>query len=197
MIISPFYFINYRSTRMFAILWEYVWQDQIVSIRTISFWPNLFKIDLTQLKLVNEFIILNFCQLFSCQLSLSLFHIQIIAALTSLTKLLELLFHIKVSNYVHEGTSRIASHMLNEIVKSISSTASMIYEHYKSVLRFCLHSLSFSVATHLVNQHYKACIRRGNAKEVICYIACTHIVGATGTTAGGAATGQVFTVLQF
>jgi len=44
--------------------------------------------------------------------------------------------------------------------------------------------------THLVNQHYKACIRRGNAKEVICYIACTHIVGATGTTAGGAATGQ-------
>ena len=124
------------------------------------------------------------------------FYIQIIAALTFLTKLLELLFHIKVSNYVHEGTSRIASHMLNEIVKSISSTASMIYEHYKSVLRFCLHSLSFSVATHLVNQHYKACIRRGNAKEVICYIACTHIVGATGTTAGGAATGQVFTVYQ-
>ena len=49
----------------------------------------------------------------------------------------------------------------------------------------------------MVNQHYKACIRRGNAKEVICYIACTHIVGATGTTAGGAATGQVFTVPQF
>ena len=45
--------------------------------------------------------------------------------------------------------------------------------------------------THLANQHYKACIRRGNGKEIICYIACTHIVGASGATAGGSVTSQV------
>jgi len=44
--------------------------------------------------------------------------------------------------------------------------------------------------THLVNQHYKICIRRGNGKEVICYIPCTNVAGTTGTTAGNAATAQ-------
>jgi len=35
-------------------------------------------------------------------------------------------------------------------------------------------------ATHLANQHYTACIRRGNGKEVICYIPCTHTDGESG-----------------
>jgi len=43
-------------------------------------------------------------------------------------------------------------------------------------------------ATHLANQHYKACIRQGAGKEVICYIPCTHIAGAG--TAENAPTSQ-------
>ena len=37
--------------------------------------------------------------------------------------------------------------------------------------------------THLANQHYKVCFRRGNGKEVICYIPCTSIVGSSGDVA--------------
>ena len=37
-----------------------------------------------------------------------------------------------------------------------------------------------SVAVHLANQHYKICFRRGNGKEVICYIPCTSISGLGG-----------------
>jgi len=44
--------------------------------------------------------------------------------------------------------------------------------------------------THLVNQHYKICMRRGNGKEVICYAPCTLVTGTTGTTAGAAASAQ-------
>ena len=53
------------------------------------------------------------------------------------------------------------------------------------------YDLLFFIVTHLVNQHYKICIRRGNGKEVICYIPCTNVAGTTGTTAGNAATAQV------
>ena len=53
------------------------------------------------------------------------------------------------------------------------------------------YDLLYFIVTHLVNQHYKICIRRGNGKEVICYIPCTNVAGTTGTTAGNAATAQV------
>ena len=39
---------------------------------------------------------------------------------------------------------------------------------------------NISVGVHLANQHYKVCFRRGNGKEVICYIPCTSITGAGG-----------------
>jgi len=50
-------------------------------------------------------------------------------------------------------------------------------------------TVTYKVA-HLVNQHYKICIRRGNGKEVICYTPCTRQVGESSGTAGVAATGQ-------
>ena len=34
-------------------------------------------------------------------------------------------------------------------------------------------------------------MRRGNGKEIICYIPCTSVAGTTGTTAGAAASAQV------
>lgn len=42
---------------------------------------------------------------------------------------------------------------------------------------------------HLSNQHYKACIRRANASNYICYAPCTSSNGAGGT-AGSAVTAQ-------
>jgi len=44
--------------------------------------------------------------------------------------------------------------------------------------------------THLINQHYKICFRRGNGKEILCMIPCSFTVGETGTIEGGAATSQ-------
>ena len=38
----------------------------------------------------------------------------------------------------------------------------------------------FLDAVHLANQHYKACVRRGNGKEAICYVPCTSIAGDDG-----------------
>jgi len=43
---------------------------------------------------------------------------------------------------------------------------------------------------HLHDQHYKICIRRGNGKEINCYIPCTAIVGVSGNTAGNVPTNQ-------
>lgn len=40
-------------------------------------------------------------------------------------------------------------------------------------------TITYNFATHLANQHYKACIRKGNGKEVICYVPCSSIVGAS------------------
>jgi len=34
-------------------------------------------------------------------------------------------------------------------------------------------AITYNYAIHLVNQHYKACIRRANSYEVICYAQCT------------------------
>ena len=48
----------------------------------------------------------------------------------------------------------------------------------------------FLDAVHLANQHYKACIRRGNGKEAICYIPCTSVDGEDGG-ANTAVTAQV------
>lgn len=45
-------------------------------------------------------------------------------------------------------------------------------------------------AIHLANQHYKTCIRRGNGKEVICYIACTSNNGEDDSIAGNVVTDQ-------
>ena len=49
----------------------------------------------------------------------------------------------------------------------------------------------FLDAVHLANQHYKACVRRGNGKEAICYVPCTSIAGDDGGTNGDALTAQV------
>ena len=48
----------------------------------------------------------------------------------------------------------------------------------------------FLDAVHLANQHYKACVRRGNGKEVICYIPCTSLAGED-SGANTAVTAQV------
>jgi len=40
-------------------------------------------------------------------------------------------------------------------------------------------TISAGYAVHLANQHYKACVRRGNGKEVICYVPCTHTQGTS------------------
>jgi len=41
-------------------------------------------------------------------------------------------------------------------------------------------TMAAGYAVHLANQHYKACIRRGNGKEAICYIPCTSVDGEDG-----------------
>jgi len=51
-------------------------------------------------------------------------------------------------------------------------------------------TISAGYAVHLANQHYKACIRRGNSKEVICYIPCTHDAGESANTASVTPTAQ-------
>lgn len=38
-------------------------------------------------------------------------------------------------------------------------------------------TLNYNYAIHLVNQHYKTCIRRANGYEVICYAQCTWVGG--------------------
>jgi len=51
-------------------------------------------------------------------------------------------------------------------------------------------TLTYNYATHLVNQQYKICIRRGNGYEVICYIACTDVTGGDGAVVGDPVTAQ-------
>jgi len=51
-------------------------------------------------------------------------------------------------------------------------------------------TITAGYAVHLANQHYTACIRRGNGKEIICYVPCTHITGAGSTTDGAVPTAQ-------
>jgi len=41
-------------------------------------------------------------------------------------------------------------------------------------------TMAAGYAVHLANQHYKACIRRGNGKEAICYVPCTSTAGDDG-----------------
>jgi len=43
-------------------------------------------------------------------------------------------------------------------------------------------TISGGYAMHLASQHYTACIRRGNGKEVICYAPCTFDVGESSGT---------------
>ena len=50
------------------------------------------------------------------------------------------------------------------------------YNHYYNIKI----KSNISDGVHLANQHYKVCFRRGNGKEVICYIPCTSIQGAGG-----------------
>jgi len=51
-------------------------------------------------------------------------------------------------------------------------------------------AITYNYAIHLANQHYKACVRRGNGNEIICYTPCTSIVGAVAAAAGSMATNQ-------
>jgi len=44
-------------------------------------------------------------------------------------------------------------------------------------------TITAGFAVHLANQHYQACIRRGNGKEIICYVACTRTAGIASATA--------------
>jgi len=49
-------------------------------------------------------------------------------------------------------------------------------------------TITAGYAVHLANQHYTACVRRGNGKEVICYVPCTHIAGVSATATGSVPT---------
>jgi len=51
-------------------------------------------------------------------------------------------------------------------------------------------------ATHLVNQNYKICMRRGNGYEVICYIPCTDITGIDDAIIGETVTSQVIKMVD-
>lgn len=50
--------------------------------------------------------------------------------------------------------------------------------------------MTYNYATHLVNQQYKICMRRGNGYEVICYVACTGEEGDDDAIAGNNVSGQ-------
>jgi len=51
-------------------------------------------------------------------------------------------------------------------------------------------TISAGYGVHLANQHYRVCMRRGNGKEVICYVPCTNVVGTTAAAAGSVPTAQ-------
>ena len=120
------------------------------------------------------------------------YYLFISTASISLTTLQELLYLIKVNYEVLENimSAKTRSRRIDFNIISMYKIMHLNYDIMHSIFRF-KYDLVYIVVTHLVNQHYKICMRRGNGKEVICYIPCTNVVGTTGTTAGAAVSAQV------